>query len=138
VLSKDSKGVINVYRDEKPVKHGGWIGLAAGAGAAILFPPLAVGVIGAGAAGAGVGAWFGQLAHGMSRSDSKEMARQLQPGQAALIVVGIDEDSAKVERATGASLSHVTKHLEDSDFDEAEREAVDALEQQENTMARAS
>ena len=34
----------NVNKDEKPVKHGGWIGLAAGAGAAILFPPLAVGV----------------------------------------------------------------------------------------------
>jgi uncharacterized membrane protein len=128
----------NVNKDEKPVKHGGWIGLAAGAGAAILFPPLPVGVIGAGAAGAGLGAWFGHLAHGMSRSDTKEMARQLQPGQAALIVIGTDEDSAKVEQATGASLSHVTKHLEESDFDEAEQEAVEALEHQEGTMAQAS
>lgn len=138
VLSKDSKGEINVNKDEKPVTHGGWIGLAAGAGAAILFPPLAVGLIGAGAAGAGVGAWFGHLAHGMSRDDSKRMARQLQPGQAALIVVGIDEDSGRVEQATGASLSHVTKHLEDSDFDDAEREAVDALEQEEMATAHAS
>ncbi len=78
----------NVNKDEKPVKHGGWIGLAAGAGAAVLFPPLAVGVIGAGAAGAGLGAWFGHLAHGRSRSDAKEMGSQLQPGQAALIVIG--------------------------------------------------
>jgi uncharacterized membrane protein len=137
VLSKDRNGEINVNKDEKPVKHGGWIGLAAGAGAAILFPPLAVGIIGASAAGAGLGAWFGHLAHGMSRSDAKEMAHQLQPGQAALIVIGIDEDSAKVEQATGASLSHVTKHLEGSDFDEAEREAVESLEQQEKATARA-
>jgi hypothetical protein len=58
------------------------------------------------------------------------MARQLEPGQAALIVVGIDEDFGRVEDATGASISHVTKHLEGSDFDEAEREAREALAQQ--------
>jgi hypothetical protein len=67
----------------------------------------------------------------MSRSDARAMAAQLQPGQAALIVVGIDEDSAKVEQATGASLSHLTKHLEGSDFDEAEREAMESLQAQE-------
>jgi hypothetical protein len=75
------------------------------------------------------------LAHGMLRADAKAMADQLQPGRAALIVVGIDEDSAKVEQATGASLSHVTKHLEGSDFDEAECEAMESLEAQE--VARA-
>jgi uncharacterized membrane protein len=137
VLSKKEDGEINVNKDEKPVKHGGWIGLAAGAGAAILFPPLAVGVIGAGAAGAGLGAWFGHLAHGMSRSDAKAMADQLEPGDAALIVIGIDEESAKVEQATGASRNHVTKHLEGSDFDDAEREAVESLEQQEQNLAHA-
>lgn len=135
VLSKRNDGTINVSKDEKPVKHGGWVGFAAGAGAAILFPPLLVGAVGAGAAGAGLGAWFGHLAHGMSRKDAKAMADQLKPGQAALIVIGIDEDSAKVEEATGASLSHVTKHLEGSDFDEAQREALDSLEQQERATA---
>jgi hypothetical protein len=68
---------------------------------------------------AGAGAWIGRLAHGMSRKDAKEMAEQLQPGQAALIVIGID----KVARG---SRSHITKHLEGSDFDEAEREAMAA------------
>ena len=43
VLSKSPDGEIKVNKDEKPVKHGGWIGLAAGAGAAVLFPPLIVG-----------------------------------------------------------------------------------------------
>ena len=137
VLSKKLDGEINVNKDEKPVKHGGWIGLAAGAGCALLFPPLAVGVIAGGAVGAGVGSWIGHLAHGMSRSDCKEMARQLQPGQAALIVIGIDEESAKVEQATGGSISHITKHLEGSDFDEAEQEAIESLAQQEKVSVPA-
>lgn len=135
VLSKKLDGTIKVTKDEKPTKHGGWVGFAAGAGAAILFPPLLVGAAGAGAAGAGIGAWFGHLAHGMSRSDARAMADQLQPGQAALIVIGIDEDSAKIEAATGSSLSHVTKHLAGSDFDDAEREALQSLEQQERATA---
>jgi uncharacterized membrane protein len=129
VLTKAMDGSVSVNKDEKPVKHGAYTGLAAGAGAAILFPPLLV-VTAPAAIGAGVGAWMGHLAHGMSRKDAKAMAAQLQPGQAALIVVGIDEDSARVEQATGASLSHVTKHLEGSDFDEAEREAMASLEAQ--------
>ena len=127
-------GKISVNKDEKPVKHGAYAGLAAGAGAAILFPPLLL-VTAPAAIGAGVGAWMGHLAHGMSRKDAKAMAAQLQPGQAALIVVGIDEDSARVEQATGASLSHVTKHLEGSDFDDAEREAMASLEAQQAPSA---
>jgi hypothetical protein len=59
------------------------------------------------------------------------MADLLKPGQVAVIVVGIDEDAAKVEEATGASLTHVTKHLEGSDLDDAEAAALESLEQQE-------
>lgn len=129
VLTKGQDGRVSVNKDEKPVKHGAYTGLAAGAGAAILFPPLLL-VSAPLAIGAGVGAWFGHLAHGMSRTDARAMADQLKPGQAALIVVGIDEDSARIEQATGASLTHVTKHLEGSDFDEAEREAMQSLEAQ--------
>ena len=82
VLTKAMDGTISVNKDEKPVKHGAYAGLAAGAGAAILFPPLLL-VTAPAAIGAGVGAWMGHLAHGMSRKDAKAMAAQLQPGQAA-------------------------------------------------------
>jgi uncharacterized membrane protein len=135
VLSKKQDGEINVNKDEKPVKHGGWVGLAAGAGASILFPFMLPSIVATGAASAGLGAWFGHLAHGMSRSDAKEMAEMLHPGQAALIVVGIDQDAAKIEEATASSVTHVTKHLEGSDFDEAEAAARSSLEQQERTTA---
>jgi uncharacterized membrane protein len=127
-------GTVSVNKDERPVKHGAYAASRPEAGAAILFPPLLL-VTAPAAVGAGVGAWMGHLAHGMSRRDAKAMAAQLQPGQAALIVVGIDEDSAKIEQATGASLSHVTRHLEGSDFDEAEREAMESLGAQEVATA---
>src|SRR5215212_615926 len=111
VLTKSQSGEIKVHKDEKPVKHGGWIGLAAGAGVAVLFPPLFI-LYPVGAIGAGMGAWMGHIAHGMSRADAKNMAEQLKPGQAALIVIGIDKDVARIEQATGGSLTHVVKHLE--------------------------
>jgi hypothetical protein len=50
-------------------------------------------------------------------------------------VVGIDEDFGRVESATSGSISRVAKHLEGSDFDEAEREAREALAQQERSPA---
>jgi uncharacterized membrane protein len=129
VITKGTDGKIAVHKDEKPLRHGAAVGVAAGAGAAVLFPPLLLLTYPV-AIGAGAGAWIGHLAHGMSRKDAKEMAALLKPGQAALIVIGIDKDVAKIEEATGASLSHVTKHLEGSDFDEAEREAMAAAAEQ--------
>jgi uncharacterized membrane protein len=132
VLSKDASGDVEVHKDEKPVRHAAWVGAAAGAGVAILFPatlPLAMA-----GGGAGVGAWFGHMAHGMKRSDAEEMATMLEPGRAGLVVVGIDESAAKVEEATRGSISHATKHLEDSNFEQAEEQARWAFERQEQPV----
>src|SRR3954469_7919834 len=132
VLSKDAGGEGQVHKDEKPTKHAGWVGAAAGAGVAILFPAtIAVAVVGG---GAGVGAWFGHMAHGMKRSEAEEMATMLERGRAGLVVVGIDESAAKVEEATRGSISHVTKHLEDSNFEQAEEQARWAFERQEQPV----
>lgn len=129
VLSKNADGDIEVHKDEKPVRHAGWVGAAAGAGVAILFPATLPLVMTGG--GAGIGAWFGHMAHGMKRHEAEEMATMLEPGRGGLIVVGVDDASAKVEEATSGSISHVTKHLEGSNFDDAEREARWAFERQE-------
>jgi uncharacterized membrane protein len=40
VLTKSTDGKIQVHKDEKAVRHGAVAGVAAGAGAAVLFPPL--------------------------------------------------------------------------------------------------
>ena len=104
------------------------IGLAAGAGAAVVFPFLlpAVSYAGMAAGGAGLGAWFGHLAHGTSRREAKDIGAMLAPGKAALIVVGIDKDAEQIERALTRAEQHVLKR-DVGDWDDAEQEALAAM-----------
>ena len=125
-------GDVKVTKTETPTKKGAWIGLAAGAGVAVVFPFLlpAVSYAGMAGAGAGLGAWFGHLAHGTSRGDAKDIGAMLEPGKAALIVIGIDKDAEQIERAATRAQQHVLKR-EFGDWDEAEAEALAAIERAE-------
>jgi uncharacterized membrane protein len=129
-------GEVKVTKTEKPVKHGAWIGLAAGAGAAVVFPFLlpAVSYAGMAGAGAGLGAWFGHLAHGTSRGDAKDIGAMLEPGTTALVVIGVDRDAEAIERAADRSKQHVLNR-QFGDWDEAERDALDAIERAERQPA---
>jgi len=121
IITKDADGKVNVTKTEKPTQHGGWAGLAAGAAVAVLFPvalPVAVA-----AGGAGLGAWIGHLAHGTSRSDAKEIGEMLDEGSAALIVVGVDKDAQRIEKAAARGRRHSTKQVA-GNSDEAEAEAL--------------
>jgi hypothetical protein len=71
------------------------------------------------------------MAHGMKRTEAEEMATMLEPGLAGLVVVGVDESAAKVEEVTSGSISHMTKHLDGSNFEDAEAQARWAFERQE-------
>ena len=102
----------------------------AGAGAAILFPPLLPAVIVSGATGAGAGAWFAHLAHGTSRGEAKRIGAMLSDGDAATVVVGIDNDAEEVESAATRSRDHVLKR-EVGDWDDAEQDAMEAVKQAE-------
>jgi uncharacterized membrane protein len=130
IVVKRADGKIKIHKTEKPTQHGGWTGLAAGAATAVVFPFLlpALTVGGMAAAGAGVGAWMGHLAHGTNREDAREIGALLDDGDAALIVVGIDNDVSRIEEAVVRSRRHVTKRIT-GDFDDAEREALAAIEQ---------
>ena len=125
-------GDVKVTKTEKPTQKGAWVGLAAGAGAAVVFPFLlpAVSYAGMAGAGAGLGAWFGHLAHGTSRGDAKDIGALLEPGKAALIVIGIDKDAEQIERALTRAEQHVLKR-DVGDWDEAEQEALSAIERAE-------
>ena len=93
VLTKNEKGKVKIVdKTEKPIQHGGWAGLAAGAAIGLLFPPS---ILLSGAIGAGAGAPIGHLRGGMSDSDLKELGEVLDEREAALLVVG----EATVERA---------------------------------------
>jgi uncharacterized membrane protein len=80
---------------------GGGVGLATGLVVA-LFPFAAIGGgLLAATAGGGVllGAVAGHAAAGMSRHDLKELGEQLDAGQAGLVVVGVSDMEAKIEKA---------------------------------------
>jgi uncharacterized membrane protein len=130
VIRRQGDGKIKISKTEKPTQHGAWTGLAAGAATAVVFPFLlpALTVGGMAAAGAGLGAWMGHLAHGTDRGDAKEIGAMLGDGEAALIVVGVDNDAARVHNVAKRAKKSVTKRIE-GDFEEAEREAVAAIEQ---------
>ena len=130
VIRKQADGKVKISKTEKPTQHGAWTGLAAGAATAVVFPFLlpALSISGMAAAGAGLGAWIGHLAHGTDRADAKEIGALLEQGDAALIVVGVDKDAARVHTVAHRAKRSVTKRIE-GDFEEAEREAVAAIEQ---------
>lgn len=85
-------------------------------------------------AGAGLGAWFGHLAHGTSRGDAKDIGAMLEPGKAALIVIGVDKDAERIERAATRAQRHAFKR-EVGDWDEAEQDALAAIARAEATPA---
>ena len=121
IITKGADGKVKVSKTEKPTQHGGWAGLAAGAAVAVVFPvalPVAVA-----AGGAGLGAWIGHVAHGMSRSDAKEIGEMLDEGAAALIVIGVDKDAQRIEKAATRARRRATKPVQ-GDSDEAEQEAL--------------
>jgi uncharacterized membrane protein len=130
VIRKEADGKVKVSKTEKPTQHGGWTGLAAGAGIAVAFPFLlpVVTVGGMAAAGAGLGAWMGHLAHGTARADAKEIGALLDDGDAALIVIGVDKHGERVQYAAKRAKKWIVKRVE-GDFEEAEREVVAAMGQ---------
>ena len=79
------------------------------------------------ATGAGLGAWIGHLAHGTDRDDAREIGAMLDDGDAALIVVGVDNDAERVGHVATRAKKAVTKRIR-GDFEQAEREAVAAIE----------
>jgi uncharacterized membrane protein len=91
VIAKDDDGKVRIVKKhEQPTRHGaavglGW-GLAVGV-AAVLFPPVGIGIATAGATGAAIGGVAGHASGGMSRSDLKDLGETLDAGQAGLIAV---------------------------------------------------
>jgi uncharacterized membrane protein len=110
VIAKDEKGKVEIVRrHEEQKRHGaevgfGW-GLAVGAVAA-LFP--AVGIIGALAAGAALGAVAGHASGGMSRSDLMALGDVLDSGHAGLVVVYAGHMADRVTTSVNAATSSVT------------------------------
>jgi uncharacterized membrane protein len=124
-----------VSKHETPTRVGGvlggGVGLATGL-VCVLFPFAAVGgglLLGTTAGGAILGALAGHAAAGMSRGDLKELGEHLDAGQAGLIVVGVSDMGAKIERAMKRADKIETKELK-ADMAELERDAAAAGDEQ--------
>jgi uncharacterized membrane protein len=101
---RDNGKVRIVKKHETPTRVGGvlggGVGLATGLVVA-LFPFAAIGgglLAATTAGGAVLGAVAGHAAAGMSRHDLKELGEQLDAGQAGLVVVGVSDMGAEIER----------------------------------------
>jgi uncharacterized membrane protein len=121
VVSRLADGKVIVHKTEKPTQHGGWAGLAAGAALAVAAPVALPALVAAG--GAGLGAWIGHVARGISRRDVHEIGDTLDRGTATLIVVGINKDALRVQKAAAKATTFTTKRVE-GDYEEAEHEAA--------------
>jgi gamma-glutamylcysteine synthetase len=66
------------------------------------------------------------LAHGTSRADAKAVGEALEPGGAALVVIGISDDWSRLEATVTRAQRHVLQH-QFGNWHEAEREAMAAI-----------
>jgi uncharacterized membrane protein len=106
VVERRADGKVKIRKKhETPTRAGGvlggGVGLATGLVVA-LFPAAAIGgglLAATTGGGALLGSLAGHAAGGMSRHDLKELGEELDAGQAGLVVVGVSDVEAKVERA---------------------------------------
>ncbi len=131
VERRDHGKVKIVKKHETPTRVGGvlggGVGLATGLVVA-LFPFAAVGgglLLATTGGGAVLGAVAGHAAAGMSRHDLKELGEHLDAGQSGLVVVGVSDMGAKIERAMKKAQKVQTKELK-ADAGEIERDAASA------------
>jgi uncharacterized membrane protein len=105
VIERRSDGKVKIVKKhETPTRAGGVLGGGVGLATGLviaLFPAAAIGgglLAATTGGGAVLGAVAGHAAAGMSRSDLKELGEQLDNGQAGLVVVGVADTAAKIER----------------------------------------
>lgn len=115
VIQRDEDGKRRVVRKhEQPTRHGAVVGLAIGAAAAI-FP--GIGLIGGAAAGAVIGAVTGHVKGGMSDSDLKKLAGELERGQVGLIAVYSTNMADQIAASVKAENRFISKEI-DANADE--------------------
>ncbi len=106
VIERRADGKVKITRKhETPTRAGGVLGAGVGLATGlvvVLFPFAAIGgglLAATTAGGAVLGAVAGHAAAGMSRHDLKELGEHLDAGQAGLVVVGVSDMGAKIERS---------------------------------------
>ena len=132
VIERRADGKVKITKKhETPTRVGGVLGAGAGLATGlvlVLFPFAAIGggllAVTTGG-GAVLGALAGHAAAGMSRNDLKELGEHLDAGQAGLVVVGVSDMGAKIERSMKKARKIETRELK-ADTAEIEADAKSA------------
>jgi uncharacterized membrane protein len=105
VVERRADGKVKITKKhETPTRAGGVLGGGVGLATGLVVALFPFAAIGAGllavttGGGAILGAVAGHAAAGMSRQDLKELGEHLDAGQAGLVVVGVSDMGAKIER----------------------------------------
>jgi uncharacterized membrane protein len=129
VIQRRGDGKVRIVKQhETPTRVGGVLGGGGGPATGLvvaLFPFAAVGggLLAATAGGGAVlGVVAGHVVAGMSRGDLKELGEHLDAGQAGLVVVGISDMGARIERAMHHAEKLESRELQ-ADNDEIVRDA---------------
>src|SRR5215475_3681312 len=127
VIERRAHGKVKITKKhETPTRVGGVLGGGVGLATGLVVALFPFAAIGGGiialttAGGAVLGAVAGHAAAGMSRHDLKELGEHLDAGQAGLVVVGVSDMQAKIERAMKKARKIEAKQLK---ADTAELEA---------------
>src|SRR5215813_9801185 len=139
VIERRAHGKVKITKKhETPTRVGGVLGGGVGLATGLVVALFPFAAIGGGiialttAGGAVLGAVAGHAAAGMSRHDLKELGEHLDAGQAGLVVVGVSDMGAKIERAMKKARKVEAKELKadnaeiEKDAKEAEAETKDA------------
>jgi uncharacterized membrane protein len=118
VIERRADGKVKITKKhETPTRVGGVLGAGVGLATGlvvVLFPFAAIGgglVAATTGGGAVLGALAGHAAAGMSRHDLKELGENLDAGQAGLVVVGVSDMGAKIEKSMKKAKKVETKEL---------------------------
>jgi uncharacterized membrane protein len=105
VIERGANGKVKITKKhETPTRVGGVLGGGVGLATGLVVALFPFAAIGGGVlavttgGGAILGALAGHAAAGMSRRDLKELGEHLDAGQAGLVVVGVSDMGAKIER----------------------------------------
>jgi uncharacterized membrane protein len=118
VIERRADGKVKITKKhETPTRVGGVLGAGVGLATGLVVALFPFAAIGGGllavttGGGAVLGAVAGHAAAGMSRNDLKELGEHLDAGQAGLVVVGVSDMGAKIEKAMKKAQKVETKEL---------------------------
>jgi len=134
VIERRDDGKVKITKKhETPTRAGGVLGGGVGLATGLVVALFPFAAIGGGllavttGGGAVLGAVAGHAAAGMSRHDLKELGEHLDAGQAGLVVVGVSDMGAKIEKSMKKAQKIETKELK-ADTASIEADAKSAQE----------